>query len=403
MAKDTFDPYAPLRERPAAAASEQAAPAEPFDPYAKYEAPEAPPRAAPAPEVGREPRPMSEIFVSPEGDINPVPIGAGVGAAGAAAFGPRVEPPPQITTARAGVAGAEAGLEAARRQAAQSMLMSGSQADMLKLQLDAARAEMDAARYAYDMAKANAQKLGALPETLSVTNVPSGAAPGTSASPEGLSQGALRHSGKMGEITEANLVRKGAAPLTGYTQLSRLIVPNELGSAPIYNSIQKSAQAELSLAEKAFQDAVKNLGIAQSQWQKATGATPPSVAAANTRVAGQEIAAAKAKARLQELEKAYPGMEKFRAALRGGLNIAGGALSGAELSHAIDLARQGKWMDAALAASSGVGGAMMLSKDPRTAAMGAVVSAPGLATQIPKLYQEYIEPRLFPPKSVMED
>lgn len=375
--------------------------AEEFDPYAPFPAREATETTAPVssqkPATQEEP---ASTEIPPEAKV----LGAGAaGAAAGAAFGPKFEPPKELVSARATKAGAEAALEQARAQAAQAGTTVGSQADLLKIQLDVARSEVDAAREAYDLARRNAERIGALPEKLTVINVPGGAAPGTSASPEGLSQGALRHSGKMGEISEANIVRKGAAPLTGYTQSSRLIVPNELAGAPIYNSVQKSAQAELAAAEAALQNAIKNLGATQSQWQKLTGATPQPVSSAATRVAAKEVEAARAAARLQEMEKVYPGMEKFRSALRTGLNFGGGGLSAMELADAWEKAQQGKWTEAALSATGGLGGAMMLSKDPRTVAMGALISSPSLATQIPKLYQEYVQPRLFPEKSVMEN
>lgn len=341
----------------------------------------------------------STVEIPPEAKY----IGAGaIGAGAGYKYGSVQQPPSQLVTGRANLSSAQAGLEEARRQASLAGSNVGSQIDQLKIQLDVARSEMDAARQAYELARKNAERLGALPETLSVINVPSGAAPGTSASPEGLSQGALRHSAKMGEISEANVVRKGAAPLTAYTQSSRLIVPNELADAPIYNALQKSAQAELAAAEQALQNAIKNLGVTQSQWQKVSGTTPPVVTNAATKVAQKEIQAAQAAARLAELEKAYPGFGKFATALGKSVNIAGGGLSGAEFMNAYEKAQEGKWVDAISSGAAGLGGALMLG-GPRSKAIGTVLAAPALATQIPELYKEYVHPRIFPEKSVMEE
>jgi hypothetical protein len=408
MSKDTFDPYAPLGGTSASAkpASDTPASTEKFDPYAPLKIEAEPEPAADQPRVAR---PVSELIVSPEGEINPVPLAGATGAL-TAGLASRIlsnaqadKVPSTLVNARATAAGANAALEAARTQASQAGAVASSQADALKTALDAARAQADEARRVYDEARIRAARVGAIPEALNITNAPPVAAIGTSASPEGLTQGALRHAEKAGEVIQANAVRKGAAPLSGYSQSSRLIVPNELVGAPIYNTIQKSAQTELALAEEAMRNAAKNFSTTQAQWQKATGAAPRAVATATNRLAGQETVASKASARLKALEEAYPGISAFPTVLRMGLSMIGGGLSAAELTNAYLQAKEGKMMDAATSAAGGVGGAMMLSGDPRRALMGAVISSPALATQIPKLYEEYIQPRLFPYKSVMNE
>lgn len=405
MSKDTFDPYAPLGSASSSAkpASDTPASTEKFDPYAPLKIEAAPEPDADQPRVAR---PVSELVVSSEGDINPVPLAGAAGAGAGALFGKRPESaktPSSLVNARATAAGANAALEVARTQAAQAGTVASSQADALKTALDAARAQADEARRIYDEARIKAARIGAIPDALNITNAPPVAAIGTSASPESLTQGALRHSEKMGEISQANLVRKGAAPLSGYSQSSRLIVPNALVGAPIYNTVQQAAQSELALAEQAMKDAAKNFSTTQAQWQKATGSAPRAVATATNRLAGQETAANKAIARLQALEEAYPGISAFPTVLKMGLNMIGGGLSAAELTNAYLQAKEGKMMDAATSGVGGVGGAMMLSGNPRTRMMGAVISTPALATQIPKLYEEYIQPRLFPYKSVMNE
>jgi hypothetical protein len=349
------------------------------------------------------------LIVSPEGEINPVPLAGATGAL-TAGLASRIlsnaqtnKVPSSLINARANAAAANAAVETARSQVANVGATTSSQADALKTALDAARAQADEARRIYDEARIRAARVGAIPEALNITNAPPVASIGTSASPESLTQGALRHSEKMGEISQANLVRKGAAPLSGYSQSSRLIVPNELVGAPIYNTIQKSAQTELALAEEAMRNAAKNFSTTQAQWQKATGAEPRAVATATNRLAGQETVASKASARLKALEEAYPGISAFPSVLRMGLSMIGGGLSAAELTNAYLQAKEGKLMDAATSGAGGVGGAMMLSGDPRRALMGALISSPALATQIPKLYEEYIQPRLFPYKSVMNE
>ncbi len=401
MSKDTFDPYAPLSGTKTNASAAPAS-TEKFDPYAPLKIEE---DAAPDTEKPTVARPVSELVVSPEGNINPIAVAGAAGAGAGALFGAKPEIPKEpssLINARANAAAANAAVETARSQAANVGTVTASQADALKQSLDAARAQADEARRIYDEARVRAARVGAIPETLNITNAPPVAAIGTSASPESLTQGALRHSEKMGEISQANLVRKGAAPLSGYSQSSRLIVPNELVGAPIYNTVQKAAQTELALAEQAMRDAAKNFSITQAQWQKMTGAEPRAVVNATSRLAAQETAASKAAAKLKALEEAYPGISAFPTVLRMGLNMIGGGLSAAELTNAYLQAKEGKLMDAATSGVGGVGGAMMLSGDPRKALMGAIISSPALATQIPKLYEEYVHPRLFPTKSVME-
>jgi len=409
MARDLYRPFDASDSQTGASSSSAPKDTTPKDTAPKdYYRPWVEPTPAPETEKSTVARPISELIVSPEGDINPVPVAGATGAL-TAGLTSRIlsnaqtnKVPSSLINARANAAAANAAVETARSQVANVGATTSSQADALKTALDAARAQADEARRIYDEARIRAARIGAIPEALNITNAPPIAAIGTSASPESLTQGALRHSEKMGEISQANLVRKGAAPLSGYSQSSRLIVPNELVGAPIYNTIQKSAQTELALAEEAMRNAAKNFSTTQAQWQKATGAEPRAVATATNRLAGQETVASKASARLKALEEAYPGISAFPSVLRMGLSMIGGGLSAAELTNAYLQAKEGKLMDAATSGAGGVGGAMMLSGDPRKVAMGALISSPALATQIPKLYEEYIHPRLFPTKSVME-
>lgn len=410
MARDLYRPFDASDSQTGASSSSAPKETTPKDTAPKdYYRPWVEPEPEPAADQPRVARPVSELIVSPEGEINPVPLAGATGAL-TAGLASRIlsnaqtnKVPSSLINARANAAAANAAVETARSQVANVGATTSSQADALKTALDAARAQADEARRIYDEARIRAARVGAIPEALNITNAPPVASIGTSASPESLTQGALRHSEKMGEISQANLVRKGAAPLSGYSQSSRLIVPNELVGAPIYNTIQKSAQTELALAEEAMRNAAKNFSTTQAQWQKATGAEPRAVATATNRLAGQETVASKASARLKALEEAYPGISAFPSVLRMGLSMIGGGLSAAELTNAYLQAKEGKLMDAATSGAGGVGGAMMLSGDPRRALMGALISSPALATQIPKLYEEYIQPRLFPYKSVMNE
>jgi hypothetical protein len=255
----------------------------------------------------------------------------------------------------------------------------------LKLQAEEAARKVEAAR-------TKAMQLGAIPEPKPVAPTSLTAA-GTSEVPGSLSQGSLRHSEKMGEITEANRVRKGIAgtakglspeqrmPLTGYAQNSRVIVPDYLAQAPVYSQEQLLAQKELQTAENAYKTFLDQSRSAQAKWQGLTKAEPKAVSGFREKVGtAAETAATKAK-RLAELEKMQPGMMRkagYALSKVPYLNVLGGALTGAEAVNAYE---KGFTPEGIMSGMGAAGGALMMVPHPVAKVAGALMSVPPLAYQ----------------------
>jgi hypothetical protein len=119
------------------------------------------------------------------------------------------------------------------------------------------------AQAALEKAEALARQQGVLEEVVKTT-------PGGVTQQGGIGSGAMRHSNTMGEITEANTVRKGTtAAGPGYSQRSRLIVPDKYVNSNIHTKEQLAALKELEAAQKysalaskypgVFTDAIRNL------------------------------------------------------------------------------------------------------------------------------------------------
>ena len=171
----------------------------------------------------------------PPRDNTPEVAGGAVGTA-VGLFAPKYENP-KLTSARADYAGSRAAEGQLRGELTR---MQGDRLDAVdnaRFAIQDADASVNMARQELNAAEEAARQLNALPESSPISsadNVVKGASDVEGA----LSQGALKHSEKMGEVREANQVRKGIAgykqglptservPLTGYTQSSRLIVPN---------------------------------------------------------------------------------------------------------------------------------------------------------------------------------
>jgi hypothetical protein len=266
----------------------------------------------------------------------------------------------------------------------------GQNLDNIKLELDAAKAKLADAATAYEEAQAKAKQLGAIVEP------PPKAVP-TQSLPGQLSEGAMSHSNKMGEITQANTVRKGIAgtakglspeqrmPLTGYAQNSRLIVPDYLAQAPVYSPEQIAAQEDLAKAQAARQAAQQQVAKSQGMYESA-GKRPPISAGQQQRVMTAAEKAAQSAEKLRLLQSQSPstisklGMALGKTPL---MNIIGGALSAAELAEMINNIDRGEYGKAAVNAAGGVGGAMMMAPNPAAKVIGAGLSA------IPLAYQGY--------------
>lgn len=264
--------------------------------------------------------------------------------------------------------------------------------------LKAAQARLDASNQALNEVRARAVKLGALPEPPPVS------AP-TLGSTIPVDEGAMRHNVKMGNIVDYNQVRKGITGtaagvpegrLSGYTQVGRLIVPQSLANAPIYNAEQLAVQKELAQAEQMFKEAQKNVNSMQAKWSNLSGKVPRSVQAAELNLGRATERAASAGDKLKVLQSAKPsGLQRAGAAVSKipGLNVLGGALSGAEAVKAYEDWNKGKYLDATMAGMGALGGALSLIPTPYTKIGGALLSVPPLMYQG---YQYLTEPKEEP-------
>lgn len=310
--------------------------------------------------------------------------GAALGGARGAAelFRPMQTGEAELGKAQTMLAGREAKAGALEGQFAQQMSQFDDYIKGLTLQAANAQAELSQITRNLAAAQQQQQKFGsALTPAIQAIDAAINTAPGTSELAGSLTQGALRHSAKMGEVREANQVRKGIAgyqaglpaservPLTGYTQSSRLIVPNELANAPVMNPEQAALEAEIARLTQAREAAAGRVAEAQKAQGKARAPIAPqalSTAQAN---------AAEAAARVKALEPSLMGKVGLAAKkFIPGLNILGGALSGAELVRAYDLYRQGKITDATFAALTGAGGLAMMVPSPPVIGAGVAMS-----------------------------
>jgi hypothetical protein len=323
-------------------------------------------------------------------------VGAGVGYAANKVLPPVSEPKVTgYTAAKAAEAEAQGVLQNRTAELQNRVTTHQTSVDDAYKELQVLKAQAEEAARKVEEARVKAMQLGAIPEPkpIAPTNL---TAAGTSEVPGSLSQGALRHSEKMGEVTEANRVRKGIAgtakglspeqrmPLTGYAQNSRVIVPDYLANAPIYSQEQLAAQKELQMAENAYKNFMDQSKSAQAKWQGLTKAEPRSIAGYREKVsAATDTAAGKAK-RLAELEKMQPGMMKkagYALSKVPYLNVLGGALSGAEAVKMVEDYNKGNYMDATMSGLGAAGGALSMVPHPYAKIAGALMSVPPMAYQ----------------------
>lgn len=333
------------------------------------------------------------VVPSPPSDVDTgALIGAGVGYVANKVLPPVTEPKvPGYTAAKLAAVESEDLVQRRTAELANRVSTHQTSIDDAYRELQALKGQAEEAARKLEEARLKAVQLGAIPEPKPVAT-PTVAA-GTSEAPGSLSQGSLRHSEKMGEITEANRVRKGIAgtakglspeqrmPLTGYSQNSRVIVPDYLAQAPIYTQEQLAAQKELQQAETAYKNFMDQSRGAQAKWQGLTKAEPRSISGYKEKVGtAAETAATKAK-RLAELEKMQPGMLKkagFALSKLPYFNVLGGALSGAEAVNAYE---QGFTPEGVMSGMGAAGGALMMVPHPYAKIAGALMSVPPLAYQ----------------------
>jgi len=325
----------------------------------------------------------------PPRDNTPEVAGGAVGTA-VGLFAPKYENP-KLTSARADYAGSRAAEGQLRGDLTR---MQGERLDAMdnaRFAIQDADAGVNIARQELNAAEEAARQLNALPESSPISsadNVVKGASDVEGA----LSQGALKHSEKMGEVREANQVRKGIAgykqglptservPLTGYTQSSRLIVPNELANAPVKSAAQIEAENRLKEAKDKHAAAVKQAAEAKMR-QESAGKPSRTESSLSSDVTKASSTTAGKKAALEELEKARSFLSKIP-----GFNTLMGGLSGAELVHAYRQIRAGNTLDGVMAGLSGAGGLIAMAPHPVAKAIGTAMAVPPLAYQA---YQAY--------------
>jgi hypothetical protein len=206
----------------------------------------------------------------------------------------------------------------------------------------------------------------------------------------------------MGEIRDANQVRKGIAgyrsglptservPLTGYTQSSRLIVPNELADAPLKTPAQLEADRLVNFAEQEHQAAVARAAEAQTKLEAAQ--IRPTIMQQSENILNKaEVARAGARATLNELDQARSFLSKIPF-----FNTMMGGLSAAELVHAYREFQAGNTMEGVMSSIGGVGGALALTPHPVAKAVGLGMGAIPLGYQ---LYQASKKPYDYRPNS----
>jgi hypothetical protein len=268
--------------------------------------------------------------------------------------------------------------------------------DALK-ELNNAKATADEAARKLALARENAMKLNALPEPPVPLEVPK------VSSTIPIDEGAMRHNTKMGNIVDYNAVRKGMTGTTtetkgmgrlpGYAQTGRIIVPQSLANAPVYNPEQLLAQKQLAEAEAAYKAAQANANSMQAKWKGLSGSTPKSVTAAETNVARSAEKAAQAADKLKALEAIKPsGLQRAGAMISKipGLNILAGGLTGAEAMNAYE---QGLTPEGIMSGMGAAGGALMMVPHPAAKVAGAVLSAPPLAYQGYQAAKDYFSPQ----------
>jgi hypothetical protein len=316
--------------------------------------------------------------------------GAGAGATAGLASGAYTE---------AKIKQAEAGEKAAQRQAASAekriaagetrvAAKEGEHTGRLKIQTTAAESSVKEAARLRDaqlasekrLAKAtdNARRYGVLEEVVKTT-------PGGVTQQGGLGSGAMRHANVMGEVHEANVVRKGtetAGP--GYSQKSRLIVPDKYAGASIYTPEQIVAQKELAAAEAEHQRLIKAAdkaeGVAQKEADRLRNLTergPAGKTAAQTSldIAKQDYANAAAK----KVPGVGTNIVRYISKIPG-MSMLPGAGAGLDLVEAGERFKQGDYPGAAISGVGAVGGA--LSMIPPIGPVGAGLKVIGGLTSL---------------------
>ena len=321
-------------------------------------------------------------------------IGAGVGAGVGLGFGASSDK--KIAAAEKAEAATRRPAEAAAKKVArleERINVKGpEQSNRIKIQSaisedaakEASRLSKEAAAAEKRLMKAtdNARRFGVLEETVKTL-------PGGVTQEGGLGSGAMRHSNVMGEITEANVVRKGtAAAGPGYSQKSRLIVPDKYASAELYNPEQKTALAKYETAQKEHTRLLKAAEKAEAAAQKQAERLRNVAVRGPTglTVAEQQLEAAK-----QAYADAVKGVKepgKFTKAMRGISKIPGafalpGVFAGLDAADAAERYNQGDIPGAIISGTGALGGALSMVPPVNPLFAGARLLGSGLSLAAP--------------------
>lgn len=359
----------------------------------------------PIPDVKEEPASVQTTQDQIEETTNKVLAGAAAGE-GARRWGNKVEASvaeatkgdtrtkQRMQTKEAAVRAAESNLdvkgkEFTGRVGAQTTIAEQSAKEAARLRASALEAE-DKLKKAMD----NARRYGVLEESVKTT-------PGGVTQEGGLGSGAMRHSNVMGEVHEANVVRKGTeAAGPGYSQKSRLIVPDKYASVDLYNPEQKAAQKQLSEAEREHQRLVKAAEKAESAAEKEAERLRNLTVKGPTGLTGAEEKLRLAKEEHARVKGELPSRvtKIARAASKIPFSyVAPAALGAMDLVEAQSRLKRGEYGGAAISGLGALGGA--LSMVPPVGPVGAAARLTGLGLSIgaPVAEQFYEEGNLPPP------
>jgi hypothetical protein len=335
-------------------------------------------------------QPLPEEKAAFERDAMAEAAGAGAGATAGLASGAYTE---------AKIKQAEAGEKAAQRQAASAekriaagetrvAAKEGEHTGRLKIQTTAAESSIKEAARLRDaqlasekrLAKAtdNARRYGVLEEVVKTT-------PGGVTQQGGLGSGAMRHANVMGEVHEANVVRKGtetAGP--GYSQKSRLIVPDKYAGASVYNPEQIAAQKELAAADAEHQRLIKAAdkaeSVAQKEADRLRNLTEKGPAGKTAAQVNLDLAKADyAKAAANKAPGVGTNIVRYISKIPG-MSMLPGAGAGLDLVEAGERFKQGDYPGAAISGVGAVGGA--LSMIPPIGPVGAGLKVIGGLTSL---------------------
>lgn len=253
-------------------------------------------------------------------------------------------------------------------------------ASQLQNEVSVAEKAAENARKNLQKAEETARKFGVLEEVVKTT-------PGGTTQAGGLGSGAMRHSNTMGEVHEANVVRKGtesAGP--GWSQKSRIIVPDKYSGASVFTKEQLAAKdayakamAEAERAEKALDKTATRYMREKERLQNLTVKGPSGMTAAEANLD-------QAKRNLSNLQKiktsAVTKAGQFLSKIPGS-NIIPGAALGLDVADTAERYKKGDYPGAAVSAVGTIGGAMSML--PPVGPIGSLlkIGGTGLSTAAP--------------------